>query len=201
MRFPRSPTRSTARKGSDSAQGAGPSLASSASVSTSPASNARPFRTQLYGSPTVVFEDKTSGAQLIQEAAGMAYWTCGVQARTQDKIPHHQCPAALALRRASEAGADLALGPAAPLGRKPWKQRSRLARSAPTAEVRGSNPLSSTRKSARAPAVSSSQTALAGLGRNPALDAAIVMLGAQASSGRLWRARPDREALSMRNRR
>ena len=56
---------------------------------------------------------------------------------------------ALAPRRASEAGADLALGPAPPLGRKPWKQRSRLARSAPTAEVRGSNPLSSTRKSPR----------------------------------------------------
>src|ERR1700729_1906210 len=93
MRFPRSPTRSTARKGSDLAQGAGPSLASSASVSTSPASNARPFRTQLYGPSTVVFEDKTSGAQLIQEAAGRAYWTCGVQARTQDKIPR-QCPAA-----------------------------------------------------------------------------------------------------------
>jgi hypothetical protein len=56
---------------------------------------------------------------------------------------------ALALQRASEAGADLELGPAAPLGRKPWKQRSSVARSARTAEVRGSNPLSSTRKSAQ----------------------------------------------------
>ena len=27
----------------------------------------RSFRTQLYGSPTVVFEDKNSGAQLIQD--------------------------------------------------------------------------------------------------------------------------------------
>ena len=154
MRFPRSPTRSTARKGSDLAQGAGPSLASSASVSTSPASNARPFRTQLYGPSTVVFEDKTSGAQLIQEAAGRAYWTCGGASPPAGQDPVSMPCRALALRRASEAGADLALGPAPPLGRKPWKQRSRLARSAPTAEVRGSNPLSSTRKSAQIDVIS-----------------------------------------------
>ena len=98
--------------------------------------------------PTVLFEDN-SGAQLIQDMRGhIGRVECKPALRTRSCV-YGSCRA-LAPRRASEVGADLALDPAAPLGSKPWKRRSRLARGRGAPEVRGLNPLSSTRKSPRA---------------------------------------------------
>jgi hypothetical protein len=75
----------------------------------------RPFRTHLYGSPTVVFEDKTSGAQPIQNVRRKGIWGVWSASPPAGQDPASMPCRALALRRASEAAADLALGPAAPL--------------------------------------------------------------------------------------
>jgi hypothetical protein len=82
-------------------------------------------------------------ASHIQDVRRKGIWDVWSASPPAGQYPASMPCRALALRRASEAAADLALGPAAPLGRKLWKQRSRLARSARTAEVRSSNPLSS----------------------------------------------------------